>query len=324
MARAEHATETFVDAIGRHVDKVEGIGKVAAGCSATDAEHCCSCRPSVVASATTTTFRARRRDQTHPRPRTTHSTTCSSSSALTVSRGTPDHFALNGQVFAGPEGSATWRSAGVSRSTRQLGGRSPPTRRPLCRPRASDDDDRANGYRRRPAWRSMSRQRKRDALLRLLRGEDLDMVSRSLGRQMARSARATASRRASARCCSSANCRSRRSPCWRATKVLWGAEGRGDEPQVVAQQWRAVRPRTRLPDLAQRTCEHLPAPPSGADAAETGSRRPDAGCGPAGTDRRRPLRQALSRRTPPEGLGSVAHRWRAYLAAPRAAAHARE
>jgi transposase len=27
----------------------------------------------------------------------------------------------------------------------------------------------------------MSRQRKRDAVLRLLRGEDLDMVSRSLG-----------------------------------------------------------------------------------------------------------------------------------------------
>src|ERR1700761_2689818 len=178
----------------------------------------------------------------------------------------------------------------------------------------------------------MSRQRKRDAVLRLLRGEDLDTVSRSLGVTAAtlsgwrdasstaakpawrpspwtaRSARATASRRASARCCSSASCSSRKLPCWRATAALWPAGGGGDEPHAVAEQRQALRPRTRLPDLAQCESECLSAPPSEARAAEAGTHRPDAGCGAAGTDPRCPCRQPLPRRRPPEGLGPVADR----------------
>ncbi len=46
-----------------------------------------------------------------------------------------------------------------------------------------DDDGRSEGSERAwPGWAGrMSRQRKRDAVLRLLRGEDLEMVSRLLG-----------------------------------------------------------------------------------------------------------------------------------------------
>jgi len=88
----------------------------------------------------------------------------------------------------------------------------------------------------------MSRQRKREAVLRLLRGEDLDTVSRSLGvtaatlsdwreaflaageaglatRPLARRWRASGSRPGSARCCWNANCWRPRLPCWRAAAL---------------------------------------------------------------------------------------------------------
>ena len=89
----------------------------------------------------------------------------------------------------------------------------------------------------------MSRQRKREAVLRLLRGEDLDTVSRSLGVTAAtlsdwreaflaageaslatRSApvrrwRPSASRRGLARCCWNASCWRPRLPCWRAAAL---------------------------------------------------------------------------------------------------------
>src|SRR3712207_4820266 len=90
----------------------------------------------------------------------------------------------------------------------------------------------------------MSRQRKRDAVLRLLRGEDIETLSRALGVTAAilmewqeaflaageaslttrpttgEGLRASASRRSLARCCSNASCWRPRSRPWRPS-ALW-------------------------------------------------------------------------------------------------------
>ena len=131
----------------------------------------------------------------------------------------------------------------------------------------------------------MSRQRKRDAVLRLLRGEDLDTVSRALGVTAAtlsgwreafleggeaslasqpvdgEDARAIASSPGSVRCCLSANCWSKRSRSWRAA-ALWPAGGRGDELCAIFIVRQTLWRGQGLPCLAHGTGERLPASPS--------------------------------------------------------------
>ncbi len=190
----------------------------------------------------------------------------------------------------------------------------------------------------------MSRQRKRDAVLRLLRGEDLDTVSRSLGVTAATlsnwrdafldggeanlaskplDGEERESERLKARLgemlAAGAEDRATGGQPWPLAR-----RGRGDEPSALAQQRQALWPRPGLPDLAQCASERLSASPVGASAAEAGSIRPDAGCGPAGTDPWRPLQEPLSRRRSPEGLGTAADRRHPHVAATGAAAHARE
>ena len=99
----------------------------------------------------------------------------------------------------------------------------------------------------------MSRKRKRDAVLRLLRGEDLEILSRALGVTAATlsgwqdsfvaAGEASLATRSTdgealeterlkaklARCCSSASCWTPRSLPWRPT-ALWPAGDRGHEP----------------------------------------------------------------------------------------------
>src|SRR6187397_889021 len=119
----------------------------------------------------------------------------------------------------------------------------------------------------------MSRQRKRDAVVRLLRGEDLEILSRALGvtaatltgwrdtfvaageaslatrPPMARRWRPSGSKPNWARCCLSASCWMPRSLPWRPT-ALWPAGGRGDEPDRLALKRPALWPGPRVPGLA--------------------------------------------------------------------------
>ena len=104
----------------------------------------------------------------------------------------------------------------------------------------------------------MSRRRKRDAVLRLLRGEDMGLVSRALGVTAATlsgwpdaflvadeaglAIRATdeealeagGSKPGWARCCSSASCWRPRSRLWK-VDALWPGGGRDHEPGDLAQ-----------------------------------------------------------------------------------------
>src|SRR3954452_25058536 len=203
----------------------------------------------------------------------------------------------------------------------------------------------------------MSRQRKRDAVIRLLRGEDLEILSRALGvpaatltgwrdtfvaagedslatrstdgealeTERARRWRPSGSKPNWARCCLSASCWMPRSLPWRPT-ALWPAGGRGDEPDPLALKWQALWPGPRVPGLARLTRHHLPPSflLSARTAAATGSGWADAGCGPAGGDPCRPDRQPVSRRRSPEGLGPSARGRPSHVQAPGAAAHARE
>jgi transposase len=162
----------------------------------------------------------------------------------------------------------------------------------------------------------MSRQRKRDAVLRLLRGEDLETVSRALGVTAATlsgwrdafldggeaslaSKPAYGEERGSDRlkvrlgkCWLSANCWSRRSSCWKAVVALWPAGGRGHEPHALADDWQALRHRPGLPDLAHGAGQRLSAPPfRTASPGSTRTVRSDAGHSPAGADPRCPVRQ---------------------------------
>jgi len=93
----------------------------------------------------------------------------------------------------------------------------------------------------------MSRQRKREAVLRLLRGEDLETVSRSLGVTVATlsawlDAFLTAGE---ARCCWSVNCWRPKSPCWRVTAF---------SSQEVEAMSRTISPSSRKPYDLARVC----------------------------------------------------------------------
>ena len=175
----------------------------------------------------------------------------------------------------------------------------------------------------------MSRQRKREAVLRLLRGEDLEILSRALGVTaatlsgwqqvfLAAGEASLATRPTNGDDLESERLKAKlgemllerelleaRSPPWRPT-ALWPAGGRGDEPDRLALKWQAVWPGPRVPGLARIAGHHLS--PSLLLPAQTAAASwpgwADAGCGLGGRDPRGPDCQPLSR---VPGLGD--HRW---------------
>ena len=161
----------------------------------------------------------------------------------------------------------------------------------------------------------MSRQRKRDAVLRLLRGEDLETVSRALGVTAAtltgwqeaflaageadlatrpadgEELESGGSRPGWVRCCSSASCSRRRSPSWRAS-ALWTAGGRDDEPDRLARRRQGLRHGPGVPGLGHSQGDHLPAS-AGTSWQATAPPRPeraDGRCGAGRGDPHRPRR----------------------------------
>src|SRR5215213_7436113 len=196
----------------------------------------------------------------------------------------------------------------------------------------------------------MSRQRKRDAVLRLLRGEDVELVSRSLGvtaatlsswREafLAAGEASLATRPTNGEALESNRLKARlgemllerellepKSRRWRLViPALCPGGDRDDEPDRFARQRHPLRTGPGVPGLAHLAGHDLPPPLPTADqpAGPAGSVGTDAGRGAGGGDPGRSLRQPVSWRGPPQGLGPVAHRRGAHLQAPRFAANAR-
>jgi len=150
--------------------------------------------------------------------------------------------------------------------------------------------------------RRMSRQRKRYAVLRLLRGEDIETVTRALGitaatlsgwREafLAAGEASLATRSIDgealesqqlkvllARCCSSASCWRSRSQPWRAV-ALWPARGHGHEPDRLAHRRQAPMAWPGMPGLARSPGHDLPpsSAASGGDAEAAWPSRANAG-----------------------------------------------
>src|SRR4051812_2494261 len=119
----------------------------------------------------------------------------------------------------------------------------------------------------------MSRQRKRNAVLRLLRGEDLEMVSRSLGVTAATlSGWRDAFLAAGEASLSSGNCSKPKSPCWRRVPALWPDGRASDEPDGLAQQRQAVWHGSGLPHLVPLPRHPVSAPAPAPVGATTASR----------------------------------------------------
>src|SRR3954469_24718439 len=166
----------------------------------------------------------------------------------------------------------------------------------------------------------MSRQRKRDAVLRLLRGEDLEILSRALGVTAATltgwqdtfvsaGEASLVTRSTNGEALETERLKAKlgeillerelldaRSPPWRPA-ALWPAGGRGDEPDRLALTRPALWPGPRVPGLARLTGQRLSA--SLLLSARTApASRPgwaDAGSGAGGGDPRGSDRQPLSR-----------------------------
>src|SRR3954447_657128 len=157
----------------------------------------------------------------------------------------------------------------------------------------------------------MSRPRKREAVLRLLRGEDLETVSRSLGVTaaalpagrgafLAAGEAALATRPADGETLASERLKARLGEMLlrqelleekiaapeagrpfgpRGAAALWQGGGGGGEPDGLAVRRRAVRARAGLPRLGRRALDRLPASRSAAGGrpAAAGTRPADAG-----------------------------------------------
>ena len=201
----------------------------------------------------------------------------------------------------------------------------------------------------RPERGRFSSQRKAEAVLRLLHGEELDALSRELGvtaatlaqwrerflaggqaslksrRPMTVTTRSGACRRRSARsrwttsCCSSARIG------WRQDS-LWHLGGRGDEPGQLALQRTPLRHGPRLPALGGPAFDGLRAAgasqPARAVCGEARSERRRDGRRPHRADPRRARPLAVHRRGLPQGLGATASGRRAHLEGPGATADA--
>ena len=195
----------------------------------------------------------------------------------------------------------------------------------------------------------MSRQRKRDAVLRLLRGEDLETVSRSLGVTaatltswrdsfLAAGEAALATRPTDGETLESERLKARlgdmllkhelleqKITSLEGGRPLYGG-GRSDEPHDLPVQRPILWSRSGLPRLADRARNRLSPPGSATDRTGAAARpgRADAGSGVARRDPRRPRREPIPRRRPPQDLGEVTYCWGADLEAPGATIDARE
>src|SRR5215211_3609029 len=126
----------------------------------------------------------------------------------------------------------------------------------------------------------MSRQRKRDAVLRLLRGEDLEILSRALGVTAATltgwqdtfvvaGEASLATRPTDGEALESERLKAKLGEMLLERELLeakiaaleasalWPAGGRGHEPAPFALKWPALWPGPRLPGLARVTGHHL-------------------------------------------------------------------
>src|SRR3954470_12869480 len=210
----------------------------------------------------------------------------------------------------------------------------------------------------------MSRQRKRDAVVRLLRGEDLEILSRALGVTaatltgwrgtfvagggatpaaaappgVAAGEASLATRPTDGEALETERLKAKLGEMLLERELLdakiaaleanrpWPAGGRGDEPDRLAVKRQALRSGPRVPGLARVSGHHLP--PSFLLSARTAPASwpgwADAGPGAGRRDPRGPDRQPVSRRGAPEGLGPAARRGPAHGHASRVAAHARE
>src|SRR5215213_6288283 len=128
----------------------------------------------------------------------------------------------------------------------------------------------------------MSRQRKRDAVLRLLRGEDLEMLSRALGVTaatltgwqdsfLAAGEASLATRPTTGDALESERLKAKlgamllerelldaKIAALEAKRALWPAGGRGDEPDRLALKRQALWPGPRVPGLASLAGQRLP------------------------------------------------------------------
>src|SRR5690348_5425883 len=182
--------------------------------------------------------------------------------------------------------------------------------------------------------RRMSAGRRREAVLRLLRGEDLELVSRELGvtaaelsgwREafLAAGEASLRSRPADARDAEigrlkakvgeltwPTSCSGPRSASW-GPAALRPDGGRGDGPPGLALRGEGVRGRAGHAPAGRRAGDRLPPPPPGWwRASAAGAGRRDAGRGPGRGDQEAPGGQPLPRRGPPQALGKAALRGR--------------
>jgi transposase InsO family protein len=167
-------------------------------------------------------------------------------------------------------------------------------------------------------------------VLRLLRGEDLETVSRSLGVTAAtlsgwRDAFLAAgeailtTKPATGEELESERLKAKLGAAWRPI-ALWPDGGAGHEPGHIAGDWQILRARHGLPRLAVRTFWRLPQPCSRANRAASAARtkRRDDRCCADGGDPRHTRRQPFSWRRPSQGLGTTASRRNSHVITARA------
>jgi hypothetical protein len=177
--------------------------------------------------------------------------------------------------------------------------------------------------------------RKREVVLRLLRGEPAELLSRELGlpmfklEQWRRNAEAALDgalkgpghcpgpRPTPPTASSPPPCSGSASSAWRTSccapessgPALWAAGGRADGPGDLPHQWPALRRPACLPGLGRAALQRLRRPPAAAGqrrAASAGTPRPEAGGFRRGSARRHPEGShplPLDRRRPPPRSG---------------------